>query len=208
MEKRISFFEFQSAKSVAKAIDPKLREKASLQKKAIALKAELDDKKARLQREIDLKTGKLKEEFDKNEKQIALLEAGIVQTLGFRVSDLVKKVIEPTGKTDPKTGKPITVTKYLPTDIVKYDEQAKEFVITVPDEEETIVPPTTEGVAGSDYDKDAESFQESEANSAVVTDGPTDVTSATEFSTPTAEAPEDDLPFAPEEENNEESIFD
>ena len=125
-------------KSVAKAIDPKLREKVSLQKKAIALKAELDDKQARLQREIDLKTGKLKEEFEKNEKQISLLEAGIVQTLGFKVYDLVKKVIEPTGKTDPKTGKPITVTKYLPTDIVTYDEQTKEYVITIPDEEDAL----------------------------------------------------------------------
>jgi hypothetical protein len=29
---------------------------------------------------------------------------------------------------------------------------------------ETVVPPTTEDVAGSDYDKDAESIQEPEAN--------------------------------------------
>ena len=139
MEKRISFFEFQSVKSVAKAIDPKLREKATLQKKAIALKAELDDKKARLQREIDVKTAKLKAEFDKNEKQIALLEAGILQTLGFHVADLVKKVIEPTGKTD-KEGKPLKETKYLPTDIVTYDNDTKEYVITVPDEEVEEIP--------------------------------------------------------------------
>ena len=135
MEKRISFFEFQSVKSVAKAIDPKLREKATLQKKALALKEEMEAKQKKLQEELNEKARKMKEEFDKNDKQISLLEAGIVQTLGFRVSDLVRKVIEPTGKTDPKTGKPITVTKYLPTDIVKYDEQAKEYVITVPDEQ-------------------------------------------------------------------------
>jgi hypothetical protein len=144
MEKRISFFEFQSVKSVAKAIDPKLREKATLQKKAIALKEELEAKQAKLQQEIDEKTAKMKAEFDKNEKQISLLEAGIVQTLGFRVYDLVKKVIEPTGKTDAKTGKPLTVTKYLPTDIVSYDETAKEYVITTPDEDaptETSEPP-------------------------------------------------------------------
>ena len=159
MEKRISFFEFQSVKSVAKAIDPKLREKATLQKKAIALKEELEAKQAKLQQEIDEKTAKMKAEFDKNEKQISLLEAGIVQTLGFRVYDLVKKVIEPTGKTDAKTGKPLTVTKYLPTDIVSYDETAKEYVITTPDEE-TVVPPTTEDTAGSDFDKDSESFRQ------------------------------------------------
>jgi len=80
------------------------------------------------------------------------------------VADLVKKVIEPTGKTDPKTGKPIKVTKYLPTDIVSYDEATKEYVITVPEEGETVVPPTTEDTAGSDFDKDAEAFQESEAS--------------------------------------------
>ena len=56
------------------------------------------------------------------------------------------------------------MTKYLPTDIVSYDETTKEYVISVPDENETIVPPTTEDAAGSDFDKDAESFRESEAN--------------------------------------------
>jgi len=152
MEKRISFFQFQSIKNVAKAIDPKLREKVALQKKAIVLKAELDDKKARLQREIDKKTGALKAEFDACQQQIDLLEAGIVQTLGFHVADAVKKVIEPTGKTDPKTGKPITVTKYLPTDAVRYDEQAKEYVITFPDADA----PTTE--------QEAASFQEPAAS--------------------------------------------
>lgn len=135
MEKRISFFQFQSVKNVAKAIDPKLRERATLQKKAIALKEEIEAKQAKLQQEIDEKTAKLKAEFDNCETQINLLEAGIVQTLGFHVADLVKKVIEPTGKTDAKTGKPLTVTKYLPTDIVSYDETTKEYVITTPDEE-------------------------------------------------------------------------
>ena len=135
MELRISFFQFQSVKNVAKAIDPKLREKATLQKKAIALKAELDEKRAKLQKEIDEKTNKLKAEFDACEQQINLLEAGIVQTLGFRVADVVKKVIEPTGKTDPKTGKALTVTKYLPTENVSYDEEAKEYIITLPDAE-------------------------------------------------------------------------
>ena len=135
MEKRISFFQFQSVKNVAKAIDPKLKEKVALQKKAIALKAELDAKRKRLQEEINEKTAKMKAEFDACQQQIDLLEAGIVQTLGFHVADVVKKVIEPTGKTDAKTGKPITVTKYLPTDIVKYDDQAKEYVITLPDAE-------------------------------------------------------------------------
>ena len=58
-----------------------------------------------------------------------------MKNIGFHVTDLVKKVIEPTGKTDAKTGKPIKVTKYLPTEIVSYDEATKEYVITVPENE-------------------------------------------------------------------------
>ena len=59
------------------------------------------------------------------------LEAGIVNIIGFHVFDLVKKVIEPTGATG-KDGKPIKVTKYLPTDMVSYDEQKKQYVIHIP----------------------------------------------------------------------------
>lgn len=136
MEKRISFFQFQSVRNVAKAIDPKLKERVALQKKAVLLKQELDAKRAKLQEEIDRKTSALKAEFDACEQQINLLEAGIVQTLGFHVSDVVKKVIEPTGKTDPKTGKALTVTKYVETDNVHYDKEKKEYVITISDGEE------------------------------------------------------------------------
>jgi uncharacterized protein YlxW (UPF0749 family) len=67
--------------------------------------------------------------------QIDALESGIVTVIGFHVDDLVRKVIEPTGKTD-ANGRPIKITKYIPTDIVAYDEQHKEFVVTIPDENE------------------------------------------------------------------------
>jgi hypothetical protein len=49
---------------------------------------------------------------------------------------------EATGQMDQKTGKEIFKTVYA----LKYPE--------------TVVPPTTEGVAGSDYDKDAETIQQ------------------------------------------------
>ena len=152
MEKRISFFQFQSVKAVAKAIDPKLRERVALQKKAVLLKEEIEAKQAKLQAEIDEKTSKLKAEFDSCEAQINALEAGIVQTLGFKVTDLVKKVIEPTGKTD-KNGKPLKETKYLPTDIVTYDSDTKEYVITTPDEEDV---PTGDMPAGEDESPEPE----------------------------------------------------
>ena len=141
MEKRISYSQFQQVKSAAKMIDPNMRKIEALKKKIMPLVEEMKQYQAL------------------NDS----LEEGIVKVIGFHVYDLVKKVIEPTGATD-KTGKPIKVTKYLPTDIVSYDEQKKEYVISMPDEatssEEPVTPPTTAEGAGSDFDKDAESFQE------------------------------------------------
>ena len=160
MEKRIPFFHFQSVKSVAKAIDPYLKTMDKLKGDVLAIKEAYEAKQAKLKAEFEEKAAKVKQEYDNCQLQIESLETGILQVTGFHVAELVKKVIEPTGKTDPKTGKPIKVTKYLPTDIVSYDETAKEYVISVPDAgEETVVPPTTEDTAGSDYDKDAEPFQ-------------------------------------------------
>ena len=169
MEKRISFFQFQSVKAVAKAIDPKLREMETLKKKEAILKEEAEVKFKKLKEEIEKKKHALDEEVNACKTQIDALEAGIVATLGFKVSELVKKVIEPTGKTDAKTGKPIKVTKYIPTDIVSYDESAKEFVVTTPEENALEAPtelPTTEE-EGSDFDKDAAVSEEyAEANAA------------------------------------------
>lgn len=156
MEKRIQFFHFQSVKAVAKAIDPHLKTMESLKKKALALKEEYDEKQAKLKAELDSKAAKIKQEYDACETQITALEAGILQVTGFHVADLVKKVIEPTGKTDPKTGKPIKVTKYIPTDIVTYDDATKEFIVSTG---ETVTPSATEETAGSDFDKDIESFR-------------------------------------------------
>jgi len=129
MEKRISYSQFQQIKSAAKMIDPNMRKIEALKKKIVPLVEEMKSYQAI------------------NDS----LEEGIVKVIGFHVYDLVKKVIEPTGAID-KAGKPIKVTKYLPTDIVSYDEQKKEYVIIVPDNEET-------NVAGSDFDKDAESLR-------------------------------------------------
>ena len=135
MEKRISYQQFQSVKSVAKAIDPIVRKKETLERHLL----------------------KLKEEYMGYKAQIDALEAGIVNIIGFHVADLVKKVIEP--GVDGK-GNPIKTTKYLPTSIVSYDEQKKQYVIHIPDAEETnvaapIVPPTTADGSGSDFDADA-----------------------------------------------------
>lgn len=114
MEKRISYSQFQQVKAAAKMIDPNVRKMDAIKKKIQPLVEELKS----LQSLNDS------------------LEAGIVSVLGFHVAELVKKVIEPTGKTDAKTGKPIMVTKYLPTDVVSYDEQKKQYVIHIPSSDE------------------------------------------------------------------------
>lgn len=109
MEKRISYSQFQSVKRVAQACDPLIVKKSKLKEKIEKLAAEYKD-------------------YD---MQIASLEAGIKNVVGFRVEELVKKVIEPGVD---QNGQPKKTTKYLPTDIVSYDENTKQYVITTPDE--------------------------------------------------------------------------
>nr|DAW35382.1 MAG TPA: hypothetical protein [Caudoviricetes sp.] len=109
MEKRISYSQFQSVKSVAKACDPLMVKKAKL-------KAKLDA---------------IYEEYNNLDAQVSALEAGIFQIIGFHVNDLVKKVIE---TSQDKNGKEVKTTKYLPTDIVSYDKDNKQFIIKVPED--------------------------------------------------------------------------
>lgn len=118
MEKRIKYSQFQQVKSAAKMIDPLKRKMTPLKKKIEALVAE----------------------YKGYQTQIDALEAGIVNVFGFHVDQLVKKVIEPTDKTDPKTGKPVMVTKYRETEIVRYDEQRKEYVVSTDDEQKALTP--------------------------------------------------------------------
>lgn len=109
MEKRISFDQFQSVKRVAQACNPLMVKREKIKAKIKALAKEHKD-------------------YD---TQIASLEAGIKQVVGFRVEELVKKVIEPGVDAN---GQPKKTTKYLPTDIVTYDEQHKQYVIHIPDD--------------------------------------------------------------------------
>ena len=140
MEKRISYSQFQQVKSAAKMIDPNMRKIEALKKKIMPLVQEMKQYQAL------------------NDS----LEEGIVKVIGFHVYDLVKKVIEPTGAVG-KDGKPIKVTKYLPTNIVSYDEQKKEYVIHTIDAGQN--PPTTESVADGDYEKDTESLETNDEGS-------------------------------------------
>lgn len=115
MEKRISYSQFQSVKCVAKACDP------------------LISKRSKLKEKLD----KLAKEYEDCNTQIQSLEAGIVSVIGFPVDKLVKKVIEPGIDVN---GMPKKTTKYLPTDIVSYDEKHKQYIISV---DETPCSPNT-----------------------------------------------------------------
>ena len=153
MEKRISYEMFQSVKRVAQACNPQI--------------SKCDGIKKKIQ--------KLEEEYALYDMQIQALEAGIKNATGFRVSELVKKVIEPGVDAN---GKPKKTTKYLPTDIVKYDNEKRQYVVTIPDRvpqesvpsieevkvvaqvepehEETIEAPAS--TEGSDFDIDKDPF--------------------------------------------------
>lgn len=122
MEKRISFDQFQSVKRVAQACNPLMVKREKIKAKIEAFNKEYND-------------------YD---TQIASLEAGIKQVVGFRVEELVKKVIEPGVDAN---GQPKKTTKYLPTDIVSYDENKKQFIVSIPD---------------NDPEEEPKSFSESE----------------------------------------------
>lgn len=113
MEKRISYFEYQSVKNVARAIEPHLR----------------------TQRTIKAQIERLAEQFKREQAAIDALEEGVVKVIGFHTTDLIKKVVETTDK----GAKP----KYVSTEIVRYDDETKQYVITVPDEGEEPVPEPT-----------------------------------------------------------------
>lgn len=110
MEKRISYSEFQSVKSVFKSCEPMIAKRNKLR----------------------TKIEKLAIEYKNCEEYISTLEAGIVKIIGLPVDKLVKKVVEPGVDVN---GQPKKTTKYLPTDIVSYDEKKKQYVITLPDME-------------------------------------------------------------------------
>lgn len=125
MEKRISYFEYQNAVSVAKIIDPMVREKT----KALEQYDKLVDQHNKLMAKVEEKAA----ELTALDKEIDAYQAGIVKYIGFPVTDLIQKVMVPTGKMTPE-GKPAMTAEFKPTDKVRYDESTKEYIITIPEE--------------------------------------------------------------------------
>ena len=125
MEKRISYFEYQNAVSIAKLIDPMVREKA----KALEQYDKLVDQHNKLMAKVEQKAATLQALDDEIDKY----QSGIIKYIGFPVTDLIQKVMVPTGKMTPE-GKPAMTAEFKPTNKVRYDEATKEYIITTSDE--------------------------------------------------------------------------
>ena len=144
MEKTFSKIEISVIKSAAKNAAPYVAKKHKLE----AQIKEVEEKVAeQIRKRAEEKIEKIRLEMNGYQSIIDSLNASVKQiTGGYTTEDLIDIKKEATGQMDQKTGKEIFKTVYA----LKYPE--------------TVVPPTTEDVAGSDYDKDAESIQEPEAN--------------------------------------------
>lgn len=77
---------------------------------------------------LKAKINELNEELKMTESAIMQWDGAIINMTGFRSSDLIKRVVEPTGKTD-GDGRTLTVTKWVPSDIVKFDEERNVYCI-------------------------------------------------------------------------------
>jgi metal-dependent amidase/aminoacylase/carboxypeptidase family protein len=144
MEKTFSKIEISVIKSAAKNAAPYVAKKHKLE----AQIKEVEEKVAeQIRKRAEEKIEKIRLEMNGYQSIIDSLNASVKQiTGGYTTEDLIDIKKEATGQMDQKTGKEIFKTVYA----LKYPD--------------TVVPPTTEDVAGSDYDKDAESTQEPEAN--------------------------------------------
>jgi len=143
MEKTFSKIEISVIKSAAKNAAPYVAKKHKLE----AQIKEVEEKVAeQIRKRAEEKIEKIRLEMNGYQSIIDSLNASVKQiTGGYTTEDLIDIKKEATGQMDQKTGKEIFKTVYA----LKYPE--------------TVIPPTTDGT-GSDYEKDAESIQEPEAN--------------------------------------------
>ena len=121
--KVISVRDFASIKKMAQIVNPLVSKKRTIMKKIAALTAEIEGPEG-----LDI--------------QIAGMEAGIkAKFLGLGTEQLVRKVVSPavredgTPILDAKTGKQLTKTTYEPTDVLKYDKEHNNYILTITNEE-------------------------------------------------------------------------
>lgn len=111
----ISVSQYRSLIRIAQACDPSVTKKNALAAKIAVLQEQIDFEQA----------------------NIDAMDAGARAMTGLPIEAIIKKVIIP--GTD-ANGKPIKTTKYVPTDIIAYDETRKKYVITIDDDEPADAP--------------------------------------------------------------------
>ena len=89
-------------------------------------------KKQRLEAQI----ADLQNQLAEANASIAEWDGAIVRMTGYSSEQLIKRVVEPSGKTD-ANGKPLTITKWVPTELVSFNEETNTYVIAdIPAESE------------------------------------------------------------------------
>ena len=81
-------------------------------------------KKQRLEAQI----ADLQNQLAEANASIAEWDGAIVRMTGYSREQLIKRVVEPSGKTD-ANGKPLTITKWVPTELVSFNEETNTYVI-------------------------------------------------------------------------------
>ena len=81
-------------------------------------------KKQRLEAQI----ANLQNQLAEANAAIAEWDGAIVRMTGYSSKQLIKRVVEPSGKID-ANGKPLTNTKWVPTELVSFNEETNTYVI-------------------------------------------------------------------------------
>lgn len=98
-------------------------------------------KKQRLEAQI----ADLQNQLAEANASIAEWDGAIVRMTGYSSEQLIKRVVEPSGKTD-ANGKPLTITKWVPTELVSFNEETNTYVIAdIPTED------SSEATAPAEY---------------------------------------------------------
>lgn len=141
MEKKFTKFELARMKRTAQNVDQYITKKNKLEAKKAEIQAELDS----VNQLIELTDAPTK-----------------AMTGGYGTEDIIRKVVTPTDKLD-KNGNVIKTTTY---EFLYPDTIVPPIKVVCPHVEEVdnFTVPTTEGMAGSDYDVDAEEMALMEEN--------------------------------------------
>lgn len=81
-------------------------------------------KKQRLEAQI----ADLQNQLAEANAAIAEWDGAIVRMTGYSSEQLIKRVVEPSGKVD-ANGKPLTTTKWIPTELVSFNAENNTYVI-------------------------------------------------------------------------------